>query len=300
MSGTAFSVLFTALLIFNLIFFTAGKKQDLTEKTDNIPVFNKIYPIKIPGNLSFAGEQVPLEMFDVKERLDRELLINTYWHSSTIYYLKLANRWFPVIEPILKKNNIPEDFKYLALAESGLQNKVSPKNAEGVWQFLKGTAREYGLEVANGIDERYHLEKATEAACKYLKTAYDKFGTWTMAAAAYNMGMPGLDKQVERQKENIYYDLLFNRETARYMFRIIALKELVKYPRKYGFYLIEEDLYKPLEYQTVSVDTSINSIADFAKQHDTNYKMLKLLNPWLRASSLKNDKGKAYVIKLPE
>ncbi|MCH8330084.1 MAG: lytic transglycosylase domain-containing protein [Bacteroidetes bacterium] len=304
MKGTIFTVVISVLLTLNLILLTSSKNDPIppTPAPTSITELNKyykIFPVEIPAEATFAGESVPLDIFDVRERLDRELLINTYWHSSTIYHFKQANRWFPVIEPILKENNIPDDFKYLALAESGLQNKVSPSRAEGVWQFLKGTGKEYGLQIENAIDERYHIEKATAAACQYLQEAYDTFGSWTMAAAAYNKGMPGMKKQVARQKETKYYDLLLNEETSRYIFRILALKEVLLNPEQYGFFYKEKDLYQPLKYKTFTIDSPIADLADFAKENGTNYKTLKILNPWLRDTYLKNDKRKEYTIKIP-
>lgn len=258
-----------------------------------------IYALTAVEEIDFAGERMPLEMLDVRESLDRELLVNTYWQSQSILFHKRANRYFPIISPILKKNGIPDDFKYLAVIESGLQNVVSPAGATGFWQFMKGTATDYGLEVANEVDERYNLEKATEAACKYLKDAYQKYGSWTMAAASYNLGMNGLSRQVERQKAANYYDLLLVEETARYIFRILAVKEILSKPTQYGFHLREKDLYPPIETYTVSVDSSVNDFADFAFTHQTNYKILKYLNPWLRDTYLKNPTGKKYLIRLP-
>jgi membrane-bound lytic murein transglycosylase D len=263
-------------------------------------VANKTYAVKIPESLSFAGEQVPLTDYNVKERLDREMLINTYWHSSTIYLFKQANRYFPIIEPLLKENNIPEDFKYLALAESGLQNLVSPSNAVGVWQFIKATGKSYDLEITTEVDERYHLEKATIAACRYLKGAHEMFGgDWTMAAASYNMGMENLQKVQKKQQVKSYYDIHLNTQTSRYVFRILAFKEIFENPVKYGFMLDEDDLYQPIGFKTVMVDSALNDLATFAIIQGTNYKTLRLLNPWLRRGYLKNVNRKRYEIKLP-
>jgi len=243
---------------------------------------------------------VPLENFDTRESLDRELLVNTYFHSQTLLYLKKTTRYFPVIEPILKEYNIPEDFKYLPLVESGLSNVVSPADAVGFWQLMEGTAREYGLEVNAEVDERYHLEKSTVAACKYLLKSYEKYQNWTLVAASYNNGRRGVDREIERQDEMYYYNLLLNEETARYIFRILAIKLILEDPRKYGFYFEENDLYHPIPYYEVAVDSSVTSFAEFAKGFNTNYKMLKFLNPWLRESYLSNKKGKNYQIKIPE
>ena len=259
----------------------------------------KIFSLNTPTALEFAGENVPLEILDVREKLDRELLVNTYWQSQSLLFHKRANRWFPVIEPILEKNGVPADFKYLSVIESGLTNVVSPAGATGYWQFLKDTGREYGLEINNEVDERYHVEKSTEAACKYLKDAHDKYGSWTMAAASYNMGMNGLDKQIERQKVSNYYDLLLNEETGRYLYRILAVKEVLSKPAQYGFHFRPKDLYPSYETTSVVIDSSVNDFADFAQENNINYKILKILNPWLRESYLTNPSHNSYEIKLP-
>lgn len=259
----------------------------------------KIFSLSTPRSLTFAGEEVPLELIDVRESLDRELLVNTYWQSQSLLFNKRANRWFPVIEPILAENGIPDDFKYLALIESGFENVVSPAGATGFWQFLRDTGREYGLEINNEVDERYHVEKSTEAACKYLKDAYDRFGSWTLAAASYNMGMRGLQRQIERQNSHTYYDLLLNSETARYVYRIMAVKEIMSKPGQYGFHYRPQDLYPPYHTKEVEVDTAVEDFARFALEHGVNYKILKILNPWLRDTYLTNPEGNTYRIKLP-
>ncbi|MCH2214117.1 MAG: lytic transglycosylase domain-containing protein [Flavobacteriales bacterium] len=259
----------------------------------------KIFSLSEPEGLLFAEEEVPLQIIDVKEKLDQELLINTYWQSQTLLFHKRANRWFPVIEPILKKNGVPDDFKYLAVIESGLKDVVSPAGATGFWQFLKNTGRDYGLEINNEVDERYHVEKATQAACLYLKEAYEKYGSWSMAAASYNMGISGLDKQVERQRVSNYYDLLLNPETGRYLYRILAIKEILSKPAQYGFHFRPQDLYPPFETKVVKIDSNVNDFAVFAKENGINYKILKILNPWLRDKFLTNSARKEYEIKLP-
>lgn len=259
----------------------------------------KFTPVKVPTEINFANEQMPLEQADVKERLDRELLVNTYWHSNTFQLFKQGHRTFPTIEKILQEEGVPDDFKYLALAESGLKNVVSPSNAVGVWQFLEETGKIYGLEVSTNVDERYHLEKSTRAACKYLKQAKENFGSWTLAAASYNIGQARLRKIIEEQKMNAYYDLYLNEETARYLFRITALKELFTHPQQYGFYFTDEDMYMPFNYKTVTTDTTIGNLVDFALENNTNYKNLKILNPWLRQPKLDNKLRKVYEIKIP-
>ncbi len=253
----------------------------------------------IPKKISFCGEKVPLKNWDVKERLEKEIIINTYYHSSTILYLKRANRWFPVIERILKRYGIPDDFKYMAVAESGLENVVSDAGATGFWQLMKGAAKKYGLEVNKQIDERYSVEKSTIAACKYLKEAHQKYGSWTLAAASYNLGTNGIDKQIEREKTHNYYNLVLNDETSRFVFRILAIKQVMEHPRLYGFDIKQSDLYPPLKYFVVKVLRSVKHWADFAARYGYNYRILKIYNPWLRENYLKNRKHKTYYIKLP-
>lgn len=252
----------------------------------------------IPEKLTFGGEEVPIGEFDIHERFDRELMINTFWHSQTMFTLKKTRRFFPIIEKILKENGVPNDFKYLAVAESGLANLVSPAGASGFWQFMESTGKRYDLEINSEVDERYHLEKATKAAAQYLKDSKEKLGSWTLAAAAYNMGENGVERALEKQDANNYYDLLLNEETARYMFRILAIKEIYNRPNDFGFALDSSDYYPVVPTKTVKVDYAVNDWAKFAKDNGTNYKMLKILNPWLRKTYLKNTAKKEYEIKL--
>ncbi|MCF6280569.1 MAG: lytic transglycosylase domain-containing protein [Flavobacteriaceae bacterium] len=288
-----------------------AKKNTKTEnketvKTDTIAnhkcksLSYEIKALKIPDGINFAGEHVPVEQNDVKERLDRELLVNTYWQSNGLLMFKRANKYFPIIEPILAKNGIPDDFKYLAVIESGLQNVTSPARATGFWQILKGTGKEYGLEINTNVDERYHLEKATQVACDYFKKSKKRLGTWTLAAAAYNAGNYGISKRLKAQKVDNYYDLLLGQETSRYILRIVATKEIMKHPKKYGFVFDQEDLYNLEATATVEVDTVITNIAAFAQKFGTNYKTLKIHNPWLREKNLNNASRKKYYIKLPQ
>jgi hypothetical protein len=214
--------------------------------------------------------------------------------------IKRAKRWFPVIEPILQKNNIPTDFKYISMIESNLDNLVSPAGATGFWQFMKGTAPKYGLEIRSGVDERYHVEKATEAACKYLQEAYDKFGSWSTAAASYNMGINGVERQIERQATTNYYNFILNEETSRYLFRAIALKLIINNPENYGFGINEYETYKPYETFEVEIKSDIKDLAIWAKDKEINYKWLKILNPWLRDNSVTVPNGTIYKIKLPK
>jgi membrane-bound lytic murein transglycosylase D len=260
-----------------------------------------IYAIPIPEKIDFAGEKVPLNNPDIKERMDRELLVNTYWQSNGLLLIKRANKYFPIIEPLLKEYGIPDDFKYLAVAESGLQNNNSPAGAAGFWHFMKTTGKEYGLEINSYVDERYHIEIATRVAAEYLINAKKRFGSWTLAAASYNAGVSGISRQQERQLiYNSYYDLLLNDETSRYLFRILALKEILSNPYKYGFNYRESDLYKPISTYKVKVDTAVTNFAVFAKNFNINYKILKIHNPWLRDNFLKNTSGKEYFIEIPE
>ncbi|MFC7774043.1 lytic transglycosylase domain-containing protein [Flavobacterium sp. GCM10027622] len=253
-----------------------------------------------PGKIDFAGEEAPLHIPDVRERMDRELVVNEYMHGSTILILKRANKVFPIIEPILAKYNVPDDFKYLAVIESSLTNAVSSAGARGVWQFMPLTAKEKGLEVSETVDERYHLEKATEAACKYLVSAKERFGSWTLAAASYNGGLNGLQNQIDFQGVTNYYDLLLNEETSRYVFRILALKEIMKNPVKYNFVLSQEDLYQKIPTKKIQVDSTVKDLAVFSKLQGINYKILKYHNPWLRDRKLDNPTKKVYEIEIPE
>ena len=253
----------------------------------------------IPSIVEFAGEALPLHLFDVRESFERELLVNMNFHSNTLQYLKRVARFFPVIEPILAANGIHDDFKYLALIESDFMHRVSPAGATGFWQFMRPAAAEYGLEMNSEIDERYHLEKATVAACRYLRDSYRSFGNWTMVAASYNMGRAGLNTQVNRQKSNNYYDLLLNEETSRYIFRIAAVKLILTNPQQYGFFVPEDEKYQPIPYTEVEVKEGVANWVDFAFQHNTNYKILRILNPWLRDIKLTNSARKTYIVKIP-
>ena len=259
----------------------------------------KIYSLPMPKGANFANELVPLENILVKESLDKELLSNTYWHSNTFFYIKRASRWFPTIERILKEQGVPDDFKYLAVIESGLLNVTSPSGAKGYWQFMPATASGYNLELSADVDERKNIEKATLAACKYLKEAYKKFDNWTLAAASYNMGKTGLLTRLINQKADNYYDLLLNDETARYVYRIIAVKYILSNPENYGFHVRAEDMYPEFKTKVVTVSSSIDSWVDFAIQNGTNYKTLKELNPWLVSDGLVNKANNTYEVLIP-
>lgn len=279
-----------------------GKKNATSETPAILPSDSVIavnIPFRIPDQVTFAGEKMPVENFDIRESLERELLISAYRHSSTILIIKRANRFFPVIEPILEKNQVPDDFKYLVAAESEFSNVVSPAGAVGFWQIMPGTGKEAGMEINNVVDERYHLEKSTQFACDYFRKAYAKYNNWTLAAASYNGGMAAIDEQIAIQKENNYYDLLLAEETARYIFRAVAYKLIINDPASYGFQIEQADLYPPLKYTEVKVDTAATDFSAFAKKFGTNYKLLKYLNPWLRKPYLTPRPGKTYTIKIP-
>jgi membrane-bound lytic murein transglycosylase D len=267
---------------------------------EDFPQGYRIVSPEIPTYLEFAGEKIPTENFEVHERMEREFLSNTYWHSATILAIKRANRWFPVIEPILKKNNIPDDFKYLAVAESNLDNVVSPAGATGFWQFMKEAGEKYGLEINSQVDERYDVEKSTTAACKYLKDSYDMFGSWIVTAASYNMGQDGVKTQRDRQKAKNYFNLVLNSETSRFVARIVSLKYILQNPEKFGFDIKAEDKYNPLEYTEVTLDSSVADLADYATNLGINYFILKMYNPWLRDNYLSNKTKNAYMVKLPK
>ncbi|MGK0252655.1 MAG: membrane-bound lytic murein transglycosylase D [Mariniflexile sp.] len=259
-----------------------------------------VYAIQVPDNLDFAGEPMPLKSPDILERMDKELLVNTYWQSNGLLMFKRAKKYFPIIEPILAKHGIPDDFKYLAVIESGLTNAVSSAGARGVWQIMPATGRENGLEVNDNVDERYHLEKSTEVACEYLLRSKKELGSWTLAAAAYNAGNAGISRYLKEQNVKNYYDLLLGEETGRYVFRIVALKEILKNPTNYGFNFREKDLYNNIPTYQVNVDSTITDFTKFAEKFGINYKILKIHNPWLREPKLNNKTKKAYTIDIPE
>ena len=261
---------------------------------------SKVYALDIASEYTFAGETVSLEDPDLHERMDKELLVNTYWQSNMMLMIKRSNKYFPLIERILEEEGIPNDFKYLAVIESGLENVNSPAGAKGFWQILKSTGREMGLEVNTNVDERYNIEFSTRVACAYLKKAKNRLGSWTLAAASYNRGISGIDRLLKRQQVDSYYDLLLNRETKRYVFRILATKEILSTPSKYGFVFENQDLYNEIPVYTVGVDTAITNIASFAKNMGVNYKQIKIHNPWLLQNHLNNKSRKLYYIKIPQ
>jgi membrane-bound lytic murein transglycosylase D len=287
-----------SISIVTILFYNAIDKSDADPETQTHQTY-KIKALKLPNKLNLAGEKVPLEINDVKERMERELLVNTYWQSNGILLLKRANKYFPIIEPLLKKYNLPDDFKFLALAESGFTDETSSAGAAGMWHFMRATGKEYGLEINDNVDERYNIEKSTKVAAEYLIKAREKLGSWTLAAAAYNAGNYGVSRRLETQQVDNYYDAKLPNETERYVFRILALKEIISNPRKYGFIFDKEDLYTLRETRTVKVDTIITDLTVFARQFGMNYKELKIHNPWLRESRLNNKSRKLYEIKVP-
>jgi membrane-bound lytic murein transglycosylase D len=278
----------------------AALNTSTTVKVENRVQDYNVYSVNLPKSLDFAGESVPLHQPDIKERVDREFLVNTYWQSNGILLIKRAQKYFPIIEPILAENGVPDDFKYLAVIESGLQNVSSPAGARGFWQIMTGTGRELGLEVNDNVDERYHIAMATKAACDYLKESKSKFGSWTLAGAAYNAGNGGINKQLEAQGVASYYDLLLGEETGRYVFRILALKEILKNPKNFGFNVNPSHGYEVIPTKNVLVDYEVDDLSAFAKANDINYKILKIHNPWLREPSLNNKSKKEYTIAIPE
>ncbi len=304
LSITALVILF-GYITYNELSFRTKKTDSFSDEDvaepeyiiDNAP--STAISFDVPSKIDFAGEPVPLNISDVKERLDKEIQINTYLHSNTIFLIKRASRWLPQMEKILEENGIPDDFKYLPLIESNLLNVVSPKDAVGYWQILKTSGKEFGLEITDEVDERYDPLKATVAACKYLKQAHRKFGNWTLVAASYNRGMSGVQRALDDQQVDNYYDLYLNDETSRYVFRILAIKEIVKNPLKYGFKINPKHLYDEEPLKHIEVDETIKDLVSFAKQQDSNYKLLKRHNPWLREDRLTIKKGKSYKIALP-
>lgn len=297
-----FSVLLLTGLLLS-VYAVAGAFRVFSDKlpddfSRDTTYLNRTY--RIPDTVFFAGERMPLDNFDTKESLEREVLTSAYRHSSTMLIIKRAYRYLPVIEKILSENGIPDDFKYLVAAESEYTNVVSPAGATGFWQIMKETGREEGMEINDVVDERYSLEKSTQFACRYFRKSYEKYGNWTLAAASYNGGRSAVDEQIQIQKKTNYYDLLLADETARYIFRAAAYKLIIEDPARYGFDISEDELYKPLKYYEVDVDTAVSDFSKFAEQFGTNYKLLKFLNPWLRKPYLTPRTGKVYKIKIPE
>lgn len=285
---------------FALPFFTSSEVFNPEKESVKSEVPSLTAPPSIPNQVSFAGENIPLDRYDLRERMDRELMSFTYMHSTTMLTIKKANRYLPIIEPILRQQGVPDDLKYLAIIESSLNTLAkSPAGAAGMWQFMQTTGRQYGLEVNNNIDERYHIEKATVAACKYLKEAYEKYGNWLSVAASYNGGQARITSELKKQQAEKATDLWLVEETSRYMFRLLAAKEVFTNPQRFGFLLKREELYPVMKYDEVTVTTGIDTLATFAKLHGISYRELKDANPWLRQDFLQNKSGRTYVLKIP-
>lgn len=281
-----------------LIFLSYSTQKSTLVRFFDLP--QQIKAVNLNKTFDFAGEPVPVNE-DTRERLDRELSINAYWQSTTLLNMKMAHKHFPVVEKILKENGIPEDFKYLAIAESGLRNVTSSASAKGYWQFMKPAATEMGLEITEDVDERLHIEKSTKAACNYIKQLYRRFGSWTNVAGSYNIGPTAFARSLAEQKESSYYDLNINEETSRYIFRIIAIKEIVRNPNDFGYYLEESDKYIPHpNLKSINITQTIPSLADFAHEYGTTYRLLKYYNPWLINNKLTVAAGKEYIIRMPE
>ena len=295
MGSSAFKFIFLILLFSSFNFYMRSQVSETIINNKKL----KVFALKSPNNLDFCGEKVPINFSDIKERLDRELLVNTYWQSNMMLLIKRANKWFPKIEAILNEEGVPDDFKYLAVIESGLENARSPRGAKGFWQLMPSTAKQFGLEVNSNVDERYHIEKSTRVACKYLKKAKSKFGSWTLAAASFNRGIYGIEKELIRQKVKNYYDLLLNNETSRYVFRILAVKDILSNPTSYGYVFEKSDLYNSTPVKIIHWDLPIENIAYFAKEQGINYKLLKIFNPWLIQNHLNNKSRKKYEIQIP-
>ena len=288
----------SSIILLTILTFAVPGTFTRSERMMHLSTSNHVMVVPLPEEINLAGELMP-DISTSREYLSREMQVNSFWHSNTLQLLQKSSRFFPIIESILEDEQVPKDFKYLAVIESGLSPALSPAGAAGLWQIMKGTAMDYGLEVNDEIDERYHVEKATRAACKYLKEAKKRFGSWTMAAASYNMGMAGLQKQLIRQRETNYYDLLLNEETKRYVFRILALKYIFKEPRAYGFDILPSDYYQPWNDRKIPLDSSVESWGEFAHQFGWSYNELKIHNPWLRDAHLTNASEKTYDIHVP-
>ena len=307
-AALSLTVILIMFILVGLIYTSSSytKRDELihsSKKKSNInnPLPQVIHSVPLNKVFTFAGEEVPYDNFDAMERLDRELTVNSYWHSSTLINIKKSKRYFPIIESILAQEGVPDDFKYLAVAESNLSNVRSPAGARGFWQIMRATALGYKLEVNKNVDERYHLEKSTHAACHLLKDYKKRFGTWTLAAAAYNMGETLMAREIKSQREDNYYNMNFGQETGRYVFRLIAFKEILNNPTNFGFFgSTRADLYLPINnFYHVEVKKSLNNLGDFAHEHGTTYRMLKVYNPWLMTNNLPVKTGKSYMINIP-
>ena len=293
------------ILMLGMFLISTKEASSIESKLNNLErelyTLSQTNSVPVPDQVNFCGETIDLSRLDLRERFDREINTFTYLHATTLLYLKRANRYFPIIEPILKKNDIPDDFKYLCLIESNLDIRaMSPAKAVGLWQFMESTGKDYGLEITSEVDERYHIEKSTDAACSYFKSAYAKFGSWIDVAASYNTGMARINAALNDQQVNSSLDLLLPLETSRYIFRIAAIKQLFEHPYLYGFVLKKEDFYPLVPVQWVTVTQTIDDLAVFAQIYGLNYMLLKEYNPWLRDNKLTVKPGKVYEIAIPK
>ncbi len=297
----SFSLMLVTLLALSITYIRGEvKMEESSQSIEERIIPQMVKPIDMKQEFVFAGERIPTEDFDVLQRLDNELILNTYRHGATLLNIKKAARFFPVIEQIFKEQGIPDDLKYIAVAESDLQNATSPAGAKGFWQIMPSVAQEYELEVNNEVDERLHLEKATLAAAKLLQNYKNYFGSWSLAVAAYNGGIGRIKTALQEQRGVSFYDLNTNQETSRYLFRVIAIKEIMNNPRKFGYYISEEELYPVWnDYYLLQVDSNIENLADFARKNGVSYRQLKAYNPWLTSTRLSNPKRKVYEIKIP-
>lgn len=293
-------IAFVACIGFMLVSLLPASYSNAEKQKQNRPAVRQWIQPPLPDSMSFSGEPVPLNRRDIREQLERELLYIYYLPNQVMYVIKLSQRYFPLIEQRLKANGVPTDMKYLCVAESNLQNAISKAGAVGFWQFMKGTALGYGLEVNNEVDERYHIEKSTDAACKYLKAAFAKYGSWTAAAASYNCGQGGYSSRSSFQKTTDYYDLVLPDETSKYVFRILTFKYLLENSAQLGFTVEESERYPPIPVKQISVSQRVGNLNDFAASHSISFKTLVQHNPWIRGRQLTNTPGKKYIFKIPE
>ena len=296
------AIILASVAIAGEIFIFATRKDKNEEEALHARAIRadyRVYAPSVPDSLTFCGERVPMNIFYVREGLDRELVSNMYFQSNTLFCIKRAARYFPTIERILKEERVPQDMKYLCVIESGLQCVTSPAGAQGWWQFMKATGQKYGLEISDEVDMRNHLELSTRAACRYLKDLYARFGSWSKAAAAYNCGENGLERRLANQRQESYYDLYLNRETSRYVYRILALKLIMQHPQDYGYVVRRCDTYPELPTTEVKLGGQNVDLVKFAIDNGTTYKMLRTLNPWLTTDNLKNKSGKTYTVLIP-
>lgn len=299
MNRSIVKLLISIPIFFSLLALCSFKPEE-DEASEELLLNQKIESFAIQKSIVFADKKIDLTRYDVRERFDREISAIAYQHSFTLLSIKRANRYFPVIESILKKNGVPEDFKYLALIESNFNNRaVSPVKAAGFWQLMPETAKELGLEVSDDVDERYDVKKSTEAACVFFKKAYGKFGDWVIVAASYNAGMGRLTEEIQKQQVTEFYDLWLNEETSRYVFRLLAMKAFLKDPKRYGYYLKRDQFYPTVNCDVDSVSGSIDDLATYAKLKNIPYVLLKEFNPWLRNRKLENKAGKTYILQIP-